>query len=139
MEPNDPRADSAFRSVHRLIAGYLAISILTLAAIVLMRNDPAVVTPAVWTRAVIVVITAVLLILFATRAARGSRGAFRRLRIVSVITPVAIVVIIALPGTFPVWMKIEQGVCGLIMTGVAAVANGRYLRSRFAVRQNAAK
>lgn len=29
-------------------------------------------------------------------------------------------------------MKIEQGVCGLILLGVVAVANGRHLRAAFA-------
>jgi hypothetical protein len=36
-----------------------------------------------------------------------------RLRIVSAVVLVAIVVIIAPPGGFPLWLKIEQGGCGL--------------------------
>jgi len=44
---------------------------------------------------------------------------------------VAIVVIIALPGTFPLWMKFEQGVCGLLLLGVALIVNGKHLRSVF--------
>ncbi|TNC24906.1 hypothetical protein [Amycolatopsis alkalitolerans] len=127
-----PRTVRAFRTLRRLVTGYQAISLLALVAIVLLRDDAAAVNPAVWTRAIIVVLTAVLLTLFLARARRGSRGAFRRLRIVSVITPVAIVVIIALPGTFPLWMKIEQGACGLVMAGAAAVANERHLRELFA-------
>jgi hypothetical protein len=47
---------------------------------------------------------------------------------------VAIAVIIALPGTFPLWMKIEQGVCGLLLLGVVLVVNGKHLRSAFATR-----
>jgi hypothetical protein len=46
----------------------------------------------------------------------------------------AIAVIIALPGTFPLWMKIEQGVCGLILLGVVVIVNGRHLRSLFAAK-----
>ena len=46
----------------------------------------------------------------------------------------AIAVIITLPGTFPLWMKIEQGVCGLILLGVVLIVNGRRLRSLFAAR-----
>jgi hypothetical protein len=46
----------------------------------------------------------------------------------------AIAVIIALPGTFPLWMKIEQGVCGLILLGVVVIVNGRRLRSLFAAK-----
>ncbi|MEU8682362.1 hypothetical protein [Streptomyces sp. NPDC048611] len=37
-----------------------------------------------------------------------------------------------LPGTFPLWLKIEQGVCGALLTGVTAIGNGRQLRSAFA-------
>ena len=127
-----PRTLSAFRNVKRLVAGYLAICVLALVAIVLLRNNAAEVNSAVWTRSVIVVITAVLLFVFTARAARGSRGAYRRLRIVSIVTPVAIAVIIAVPGAFPLWMKIEQGVCGAVMIGVAMIVNGRHLRSLFA-------
>jgi cation transport ATPase len=127
-----PHTIRAFRNIQRLIWAYLAIGILALGAIVLMRHDSAEVNSAVWTRAMVVVITAVLLVIFAARAARGARWAFRRLRLVSIITPVAIAAIIALPGTFPLWMKIEQGICGLVMIGVATVANGRHLRQLFA-------
>ena len=101
-----------------------------LAAIVLMRDDAAQVNSAVWTRGIIVVVTAALMLLFATRAAQGSRGAYRRLRIVSIVTVVAIAAIIASPGTFPVWLKVEQGLCGLIMAGVAVLANGGCGRGR---------
>ncbi len=38
---------------------------------------------------------------------------------------VAIRVIIALPGTFPVWLKVEQGLCGLLLIGVVILANSR--------------
>ena len=46
----------------------------------------------------------------------------------------AIAVIIAVPGSFPLWMKIEQGVCGLLLLGVVAIVNGRQLRAGFAAR-----
>ncbi|WP_236792665.1 hypothetical protein [Amycolatopsis sp. GM8] len=127
-----PGTVRTFRNLRLLVTGYLTIGVLALIAIVLLRDDAAAVNSAVWTRAIIVVITAVLLLLFAGRAARGSRGAYWRLRIVSIVTPVAIAVIIALPGTFPLWMKIEQGVCGVVMVGVAVLANSRELRELFA-------
>jgi hypothetical protein len=47
---------------------------------------------------------------------------------------VAIVFIIALPGTFPMWMKIEQGVCGLVLIGVVVLVNGKHIRSLFAAK-----
>ena len=51
---------------------------------------------------------------------------------VSIVTVVAIAAIIASPGPFPVWLKIEQGVCGLIMAGIAVLANGSQPRALFA-------
>jgi hypothetical protein len=131
---NDTRTVAAFRSVRRLAGAYVAISVLTLVAIVLMRHDAALVNPAVWIRASIVAASSMLMAVFASAAARGSARAYLRLRLVSAIMVVAIVVIVSLPGTFPVWLKIEQGVCGLILIGVVAIVNGPHLRSLFAGR-----
>ena len=129
---DDPRGRLAFGRVRLLVGCYLAISVLTLAAVILLRDDAAVVNPAVWIRGTIVTASALLMTVFAARAARGSGRAFLRLRIVSAVMVLAVVVIVALPGTFPVWMKIEQGVCGLLLIGVIALVNGRHLRSIFA-------
>ena len=122
----------AMRTVTRLVGAYLGISALTLVAIALMRDHPNLVNAAVWTRGTIVVATAGLMLSFAVRAARGSGRAFLRLRIVSAVMVVAIAAIVSLPGTFPVWMKIEQGVCGAILLGVVSLVNGRRLRSAYA-------
>lgn len=130
-----PRTLKAFALIRKLVYGYLTIGVLALVAVVLLRGDPAQVNNVVWTRSVIVVLTAALLTIFAARAARGSRGMFLRLRIVSIVTPVAIAVLVALPGTLPLWMRIEQSVCGVVMIGVAVVANGRHLRELFAKNQ----
>jgi hypothetical protein len=129
LEANSPKA---FSLVKALLFGYLAVSVLTLAAIVLLRNDASVVNPAVWIRGSIVAASSVLTLAFAAAAARGSRGAYRRLRIITAVMPVAIVVIIALPGTFPLWMKVEQAVCGVLLLGVVAIVNGRTIRTAFA-------
>jgi len=123
---------NAFRTIRRLVLAYLAVSVAALVAIVLMRDDAAEVNSAVWTRGVIVLVTAALMLLFATRAMQGSRRAYRRLRIISIVTVVAIAAIIASPGPFPAWLKVEQGVCGLIMAGIAVLANGSHLRALFA-------
>lgn len=127
-----PQSRSAFRVVRGLVGGYLGLSVLTLVAIFLMRDNKTMVTDAVWVRATIVVASALLTLSFAVRAARGSRRAFLRLRIVSGVMLVAIVVIVVLPGAFPVWLRIEQGVCGLVLAGVVLVVNGRHLRTLFA-------
>jgi hypothetical protein len=127
----DPETARAFGRIRRLIGAYLGISVAALVAIGLMRDDTAEVNSAVWTRATIVVVTGVLLVLVAGRAARGSGGAFRRLRIVTIVIPVVIVVLIALPGPFPLWLKVEQAACGLVMAAAAAIANSRRLRRSF--------
>lgn len=127
-----PRSVAAFRTMKALVACYAGLSVLTLIAIILLRNHPAIVNPAVWIRTTIVAATSLLMVSFATRASGGHGRSYLRLRLTSTVVVVAIVVIIALPGTFPVWLKIEQGVCGLLLLGVAAVVNGKHLRSLFA-------
>jgi hypothetical protein len=129
-----PCTQAAFHTTKLLVGAYLGLSVATFAAIVALRHHASIVTDAVWVRGTIVVASALLTFLFAVRAAGGSRGAYRRLRIISAVMVVAIVAIIAVPGTFPVWMKIEQGVCGLLLLGVVTVVNGRHLRSLFAGR-----
>ncbi|WP_405070176.1 hypothetical protein OG558_11330 [Kribbella sp. NBC_01510] len=131
VDVRHPRSAAALRSVQLLVGGYLAISVLTLVAIIALHNDTAAVNAAVWTRGTIVVASSLLTSAFARRAARGSRKGFLRLRLVSAIMLVAIVVIIALPGTFPLWMKCEQAICGLLLLGVALLVNGKHLRSVF--------
>jgi len=125
------RAAAALRGVRVLVVAYLGVSVLTLAGIIALRNDSAAVNDAAWVRGVIVVASAALTFSFAHRAAKGSRKAFLRLRIASAIMLVAIVVIVVLPGTFPLWMKFEQGICGLLLLGVTLIVNGKHLRSVF--------
>lgn len=118
-----------FRSIKALVGAYLGISVLTLVAIALMRDHSTVVTPAVWVRGTIVVASAALTARFTVRAARGSARAFLRLRLVTAVMVAAIVVIVSLPGMFPLWMRIEQGVCGALLLAVVVLVNGRHLRA----------
>jgi hypothetical protein len=129
---SSPRALASFRAVKLLVGGYVTVSVVTLAAIVALHHHHRLVNSAVWVRGTIVAASALLTLAFTVRAARGSRGAYRRLRIISAVMVVAIVVIIALPGTFPMWMKVEQGACGLLLLGVVAIVNGGRVRSQFA-------
>jgi hypothetical protein len=50
------------------------------------------------------------------------RRAYLRLRIVSTVMLVAIAVILAIPGDFPLWLKVEQAICGLLLLGVVIKA-----------------
>jgi len=122
----------AFRPVKQLVGGYAALSVATLAAIALLRHHTGIVNSAVWTRGIIVVLSSLLMLRFTARAAQGTGRAFLRLRIVSAAMVVAIVVIVALPGTFPAWMKIEQSACAVLLISVVALINRPQVRSLFA-------
>jgi hypothetical protein len=121
---------AGFRPVLLLTGAYAGLSLLTFAVIVVLRNHPAVVTDAVWVRATIVLASSLLTFAFARSAARGSRKGLLRLRIVSAVMLVAIVVIVVLPGLFPLWLRVEQAACGLLLLGVTLLVNGRRLRTR---------
>lgn len=120
------------RPVLALVSCYAGLSILTLAAVVLLRDDPAAVTDAVWVRGVLVTASSIAMLLFAISAHRGSARGLLRLRIVSAVMVVAIVVIIAIPGLFPLWLRIEQGVCGALMLAVVILVNRRGARAALA-------
>jgi hypothetical protein len=120
---------AVFHKIQLLLGGYLGVSILALGAIVLMRNHTAEVNSAVWGQGIVVAGSALGAFMVALRAARGSRSAYWRLRILSVVVVAAIAVKIALPGVFPLWVKAELGVAGILMLGVAVLANGSQLRS----------
>ena len=127
-----PQSQTAFRNVKLLTGTYLGISVLTIVAVFLLRDNAAIAPVSVWVRGIIVVAHALLTLLFATRAARGSRVGYILLRIDSAVMFVAIAVILAIPGDFPLWFKIEQGVCGLLLLGVIVVILGKPVRSVFA-------
>lgn len=95
-----------------LVASYLTLSILTVVAVFLMRDHAGLVNTAVWVRTCIVAASAALMMSFVVRRA------CTRLRIVSTIMLVAITVILAVPGDFPLWLKVEQAICGLLLVGV---------------------
>jgi hypothetical protein len=127
----DPHGRTAFRRVKMLLGGYLGISLISVVAIILMQDDADAVNSTVWVRGWIVFASSLLTTIFAAWAARGSGRAYLQLRIASAAMTVAIAVIVALPGLIPLWMKVEQSVCGLLLLGVVVIINGRHLRSQF--------
>lgn len=127
-----PHTQSAFRRVNLLVFGYIGLSILTMLIAIWFRDDPEIVTPAVWIRGAIVVGSALLTAFFAARTAQGSRMGYIGLRLESAIMFVVMVVIVVLPGLFPLWMKIEQGVCGLFLLGIVVIASSKHVRQVFA-------
>lgn len=127
-----PQSQSAFGAVKLLIGSYLAISVLTLVAAILLRGNAAIAPIGVLIRGTIVVVHALATLLFAIRMSRGSRVGYILLRISSTVMVVAIAVIIVIPGDFPLWFKIEQGCCGLLLLSVVIVLFSKQVRSVFA-------
>ena len=86
----------------------------------------------VWIRGTIVAVIAVVLVLLANRAAAGSRGAYKRMLIMTIVAPIAVVAIVAIPyDGFPLWMKVEQSVVGLLLLGAAVLAGRRGVRQAY--------
>ena len=133
-EPDHIRNRGTLRAVTALVGTYFGISVLTLMAIILLRDDPTIVTIAVWIRGSLVVASAALMLTFALRAATGAPRAFLRVRLIAAIMLVAIVVIIALPRTFPLWLKLEQAACGALLLVVVILVNSKRMRAHFATR-----
>jgi len=128
---NRSGAASTLGWILTLAWGYVAVSVVTFVAIVLMRNDASVVNTAVWIRGTIVAATSVLLLIYTLQARSGSPRGLLRTRIVSAIVLVAIVAILIIPLPFPLWMRLEQALCGLILLGIVILANSKTLRSAF--------
>lgn len=121
-----------------LVGGYVGLSVLALVVAYLLRRDPVLVNDTVWVRGEIVAVGSLVMFAFVVGVSRGRRRAYLRLRIASGVMVAAIAVLVSLPGFLPVWMRVEQGVCGVLLVGVVAILNGGYLRSVFAGRQNGA-
>ena len=128
---------SALRPALLPVTGYLLVSLAALAALPLLRAHHRQVDSAVWTHAAIVAASAVLLTAVTVRAVRGSTRAYLRLRIASALLVVAIAVVVALPGAFPLWMKVEQGCCGLLLVRVVLLVNSARVRSELRSRSAA--
>ena len=138
--PTAPRAaldathSSRFRTMTALVATYFGVSAATVVADVLLAGNATMVTPTVWTRTVIVLVASALMLSMVLRAAKGARRSYLRLRVTSAAMTIAIVVLVSLPDFLPLWVRLEQGFCGLLLLGVVALLNGRALRSAFAAR-----
>ncbi|MGD9988801.1 hypothetical protein [Pseudonocardia sp.] len=117
-----------WRAVVGLALAYLTVSVVALAVTALLRDDPAVATTAAWVREVVVALSACVTVALARRSAAGSPRALLRLRLVTAIMVVAIVVVISVPGVFPVWLRAEQAVCGVLLLGIVLLVNGPTLR-----------
>jgi peptidoglycan/LPS O-acetylase OafA/YrhL len=127
-----PTATSLLRRVRRLAGAYLAVSLASVAVLALHRYDHVAGGASVWTHGIIVAATALGSFSASILAGRGNHGAFTRLRVMSVVLVVAVTVIAALPGSFPLWMKLAEAIGAALMAAVAVTVNGPTLRAHFA-------
>ncbi len=117
-----------------LLGGYAAVSLLTFLAIVVFSGDHDLVTDAVWVRGSILAVAAPITFALGASMAKGSRSNYRRVRIITAAQVVAILVIEAIPGSFPVWFKIANGVCLALLIIVVLLTFARAVRATFAAR-----
>jgi len=123
----------AFQTTRRLIIAFIALSAATLiAAFFLSHSDPTLVSSTVWTRATLVLLDSLVALSYAKRASRGLAKGYRNLRWLSAGSVVGVVVLVALPGLLPGWMKLEQAVCGLLLIGVVVSINSSKVRALYA-------
>ncbi|TYK46100.1 hypothetical protein [Actinomadura decatromicini] len=130
----DPDAREKLRIAKALLGGYAAVSVLTLLAIAALSGDPDLVTGPVWVRGTILAAASLITFALGVSMARGSRSAYRRVRIIALAQVAAIVVIESIPGSFPVWFKVENGVCGTLLAIVVLLTLARTVRAAFAAR-----
>lgn len=130
----NPDAREKLRIARTLLGGYAAVSVLTLLTIVVFSGDPDIVTDAVWIRGSILAVASAVTFAIGVSMARGSRNSYRRVQIIALAQVVAIVVIASIPGAFPIWFKIENGVCGALLVIVVLLTFARSVRSTFTTR-----
>ncbi|MFB7191749.1 hypothetical protein ACFCZT_42170 [Streptomyces sp. NPDC056230] len=119
--------NNLYGRVRALFVTVLAISIATLGIAALIGGNAA-----VWIRSIIVTAIAAVLISLAGKASCGSRAAYLRMRLMSTVAPLAIVIIIALPHDgFPIWMKVEQAVVGVLLLAVAVMVGRKDVRQAY--------
>lgn len=109
--------------IKTLVSGYVVISLGAIIALITLRNHHNLATQEAWVHGIIVAATAILMALFTRGMIHGNSRARLRLRITTAIMLVAIAVTTAIPGDFPLWMKAEQGACGILLLGVVVLIN----------------
>jgi len=133
----DPQVTAALGTVSRLWLSCAVLSVVTLAvAGLLAAIDPKEVNWVVWLRGGAVAVACFVLVAVTAAAARGSRTAYVRMRWISLLAPVGIVAIVLAPDTgYPVWMKVEQVLLGVLIVLIAVQLHRGAVRLAFAPEQ----
>ncbi|MFF4985787.1 hypothetical protein ACFY19_01295 [Streptosporangium saharense] len=119
--------NNVWNLVRTLFVAVLVISVATLGVAALVGGNWV-----VWLRGAAVAAASVWLVALAGQAARGRRSAYVRIRFVTIAAPVGIALIILAPDSgYPGWMKVEQGVVGVLVAAVAIAVNRRGMREAF--------
>lgn len=114
---------SRFRPVLVLVTAYLLVSGAMETVLVVQSVTGTSVDSAIWTRCSLVLASALVLLLLAVAAARGSRSSWIRTRIISPVVVIAVIVIVAIPGFLPDWVRLEQALCGALVLPAAIILN----------------
>ncbi|MFF0579773.1 hypothetical protein [Streptosporangium saharense] len=119
--------NNVWNLVRTLFVSVLVISVATLGVAAVVGGNWV-----VWLRGAAVAAASVWLVTLAGQAARGRRSAYVRIRFVTIAAPVGIALIILAPDSgYPGWMKVEQGVIGVLVAAVAIAVNRRAVREAF--------
>jgi hypothetical protein len=122
------RTAGGLRDVTRLVRIYVAITVATIVALVIMSaTAPRLATDHAWGHAIVVAAFAVLLPLRLRAARKGKAGAARAVTIIASVLLVVNVVEAAIPRAFPAWQRVEMIVIALLMAGIVGLLAG-YLR-----------
>jgi hypothetical protein len=130
----DTRVTAALRTVRRLWLAAGVVSLVALAvAGVLSAVDPTEVNWVVWLRGTVVTVACFVLVAATAAASRGSRTAYVRMRWIALLAPLGIVAIVLAPDTgYPLWMKVEQLILGVLIVLIAVQLNRGAVRRAFA-------
>lgn len=128
---NQPHMQKTRTSIAALVGGYIAISLGAVIALYIMRSDAQFATKEAWVHGIIIAITAIVMGILTRLAAKGNAKSYLRLRITTIILFIAIIVTTAIPNDFPLWMKGEQVVSGLLLLGVIILLNHSKTRNSF--------
>jgi predicted small integral membrane protein len=113
---------TGLRTVRRLVGAYVVLSLATVATIVVLSKvSPGNVNPQAWVRGIIVAGTSLLTLGIARRASPDQPRTLLRLRLVLIIILLAVVGVLFFVA-LPAWMRVEQGLCGVILLGAAVFA-----------------
>ncbi|MFF0306991.1 hypothetical protein ACFYSC_06165 [Streptosporangium sp. NPDC004379] len=118
---------STWTPVRAIFVAVLVISVATLGVSAVVGGNWV-----VWLRGAAVAAASVWLVALTGQAERGRRSAYVRIRFVSVAAPIGILLILLAPDSgYPVWMKAEQGVVGVLVAAVALIVNRRSVREAY--------